>query len=381
MAVPVLTAIVLFFWFNRETLWWEFAIPFGVSILLIVICKYGTEAVQTHDTEYWTGWMTDAEYYEPWDEEVPCCHAVYRTVTDSKGNTHEEFVGYAHPYDVSYHGPHWEVHDSNGFEVGINQGTFEDLCHRFGNRQFVDLHRNYHSIDGDKYVATWPGDDAKLVSVVTTHSYENRVQASKSLFNFQEVDPKVHGLFEYPRISGFYDCPSILGDGGPTQVEAEKILSLANAKLGASKKLRLMVLIYKNQPVQAGFDQENYWKGSNKNEFILTIGVDKDYNVQWCHPISWTEAEGLKVDARNMVVGQQGKPLDLPAIANWLVPESNKRFVHRSFKEFSYLTVEPPMWAIILTFVLTLAVNIGVLFWLVSNEYSEFTPYERYTRS
>lgn len=379
MAVPIGTAVVLYFWFHHKTLWWEFLIPFGVSVLLITICKFSTDTLQTMDTEYWTGWMVKAEYVEDWNERVSCRHPEYET--DKDGNSH--FVGYEHAYDVDYHPPYWEVHDSNGITIGVNSSTFERLCGHFGNRTFVELHRSYHTDDGDKYVTTWKGEEEKLVVVTTDHRYENRVQASQSLFNFQDVDPadkEAYNLFDYPDITG-YSLPSILGNGGATHAQAERILSLANARLGQRKQVRMWVLIFHNQPLQAGFLQQNLWKGGNKNEFVLTIGVDREGKVDWCHPFSWSEVEDLKVDARNAVLDQKGQPLDLARVVNWMIPEVDKRFIRKSFAEFSYITIDPPGWMIILTFLLTIAVNVGLSFYIVKNEYHEGQNESRSRRS
>ncbi|HLD25997.1 MAG TPA: hypothetical protein VJC05_03075 [Candidatus Andersenbacteria bacterium] len=371
MAVPIVTAGLLYFWFHHKTLWWEFIIPFGISAILIFVCKFGTQKSLTHDTEYWGGWMTKAEHYEDWDEQVPCCHPKFTTTIDSKGNSHTVFAGFQHSYDVDYHPPYWQVSDSNGIAKRIDEQTFNKLVTRFGNHERIVLNRDYHSNDGDKYVTTWPGDDQTLVPITTLHSYENRVQATHTIIEFNQVDPKRYNLFEYPEIRGYYQCPAILGDGGPTKAKAERITSRTNAKLGKRKQIRIWILIFKDKPLDAAFDQRDYWKGGNKNELIVCIGVNKAHQVQWCYPISWTEVESLKVDARNFVIGQKGKPLDLVAIANWLHKACAERFVRKQFADFDYLTIDPPAWGYVLTFVLTIAINGGLSWYIVANEFRE----------
>ena len=44
------------------------------------------------------------------------------------------------------------------------------------------------------------------------------------------------------------------------------------------------------------------------------------------------------------------------------------RFERRSFKEFSYLTVEPSLGAEIFIYLLALAISIGLNFWIINNE-------------
>jgi len=103
----------------------------------------------------------------------------------------------------------------------------------------------------------------------------------------------------------------------------------------------------------------------------MTIGLNKKNEVQWCYPFSWTEEEGLKVQARNFVIGQKGKPLDLVPIVQWLHKECAAQFVRKEFADFDYLSVEPPTWAHVLTWILTIATNVGLSYFIVLNEFEE----------
>ena len=140
LLIPLIIVFGLLYFFPRRIVWWELGIPLAASLVIISVCKYGTEAVQTRDTEYWGGWLTHTEYYEAWDEKVSWRRPVYRT--DSKGNS--VFEGYQHFYDVDYHSPYWLASDSNGISKNISREHFERLAVKFNSRVFVDLHRSYH---------------------------------------------------------------------------------------------------------------------------------------------------------------------------------------------------------------------------------------------
>lgn len=90
LIVPAVAVVVLRLFFAARMAWWEYLLPFGVSILTIFLGKLCADKVAVYDTEYWGGWVVRATYYEPWDEEVPCSHMKWRTVThtDSKGNSY-----------------------------------------------------------------------------------------------------------------------------------------------------------------------------------------------------------------------------------------------------------------------------------------------------
>jgi hypothetical protein len=368
LIIPIITSIVLLVYFRHKTTLWEFAIPIGVSIVLIVIFKLSVETYLTSDTEYWGGYVTKVRYYEDWNEYIhKICTETYACGTDSKGNTRYCTRTYDCSY-VDYHPPYWQIIESNGFKLRISKNNYARLKAKFGTpEKFVDLKRNYHTNDGDMYQVAWGGEDTTLESITTMNTYENRVQASQSTFNYYEVDPTKDKLYEYPKPNNNYYMPVILGPGGPTKKEAERKFQLLNAKLGRTKQVRVFVLIFVDKPLDVGHDQENYWVGGNKNEFTIAIGVDKDYNVSWCHSFSWTEVELLKVETNQFV--QEQETLDLVALADWLYPKIKADYIRLPFSRFNYLSVEPPMWAIIVTFIVTLLANVGISLWVILNRH------------
>lgn len=369
--IPFIGAAALYWIWNRKVAIWEALIMMVVPLGLIATAKGCSEYSQTQDTEFWGGYVTTAEYFEDWNEKVscrhpiPCSHPEYSR--DSNGKRYQSGYkhsndGYYHAYDVDYHPEYWEVNTSVRETREISRGHFENLCKQFGNRVFVDLHRNYHTKNGNKYVATWKNEPETIEPVTVSRSYENRVQASQSVFNFKTVNPADYGLFQYPAIQGLrQQC--VMGPGATEVVE--KKFQYLNATLGAPKQVRLFVLVFQNQPIQAAMEQEAFWKRGNKNELITCIGVDRDLEVQWSHVFSWSEIDDLKIEARNQVMGM--KKLDLVAYADWLGPMIQSKWVRKNFADFNYLTVEPTMSAVIWTFVLTLLVTVGIGVWAVLN--------------
>lgn len=377
LSIPIITSVVLLLAFRHKTVVWEYVVLFAVSVLCVVAFKFAAEKVTTTDTEFWGGWVARAEYFERWDEKVPCTHTKYctRTVTrsGSDGRTHTETerhpCGTLHLFDVDTHPPKWILTDSNEESQSITSAQFEGLATNWANRKFVDMHRHYHSIDGDEYVTVWDKRDETLVPVTTMHRYENRVQSATSIFNFSEVDPKVWGLYEYPGIET-WDQRAILGNVGPNLDEADKLLRFWNAKLGYVKQVKMFILIFpQGATLETGLAQENYWRGGNKNEFILAVGVDEANKATWAHVISWTEEDRLKIDVREYAK-QQGT-INLVDLVEYMAGEVHKRFERKPFVEFSYLTVEPPTWAVLLSYILTLLIDAGLGVWIVLNDSSD----------
>jgi hypothetical protein len=254
----------------------------------------------------------------------------------------------------------------------ISYAKYKELAKRWGGKEtFIDMHRDYNSQDGDRYTIDWPKDPLVAEAIVTEHSYKNKVAASSDVFNFPEVskeDFEHYGLYDYPMLAG-YEQITIL-DHNKTHVNKpySRYWRYINGKLGPIKEVRIWVLIFRNQPLQAGHLQEGYWKGGNKNEFIICIGVDDDENVKWSHIISWTEAQTIKVETRDYVANM-GK-LDLMALAKWSEKEVLTKFKRPPYEEnFSYLEIKPSGTAILISVVVVLFANLGMAVWVVKNQF------------
>ena len=81
------------------------------------------------------------------------------------------------------------------------------------------------------------------------------------------------------------------------------------------------------------------------------------------------EGFDLRDDVKEFVLSQ--RQLDLVSLVNWLGPQIEQRFVRKHFRDFDYLSVEPPIWAIIVTYAVSLSLTIGLSVWAVRNEYTE----------
>lgn len=368
LLIPFIIAFFLYYFFKERIVWWELFIPLFVSLIFIFLMKTTVEAVQVSSKEYWGSFIQRVEYYEEWDEYIhqtctrSCC-------CDSNGaNCSTETYDCSY---VSYHPAYWKIVTNNGEHVSISRAEYQRIKSLFNNEEFTDMNRSYHSIDGDMYYSTWNNDSATAVQVTTVHTYENRVKAAdQSVFHFEKVnkvDIKRFGLIDYPSIEDKYKMPAVLGDNSPQAVAADKKFQYINGLLGKSKQVRVFVLLFKNQSIDAAFYQESYWSGANMNEFVICIGTDNANAVKWAKVFSWTRSELLKVQVKQLL--QRQKKLDLDALAYFTQVQLEKQFVRRDFKEFDYLTVEPPTWAVLLAYMLTLGINILISFWIIRNDY------------
>lgn len=369
LIISIITTIILYFYFKHKTVWWEFFVPLLITFILILISKFTIEKIQVTCNEYWGSFVDRIEYYEDWNEYInqtctrTCC-------CDSKGSCGTETYDCSY---VQYHPPVWKIITTTNESIEITQNEYNNIKNKLGNEKFIELNRPSYTDDGDEYYCSWNKDSTTSIPVTTLHYYENRIKAAdQSVFHFGKVnkdDIKKYDLKDYSYIVDDYKMSSVIGDNSNDAKLADEKIQYLNGLFGHLKQVRIFVLIYKNQPIDAALYQEWYWFGGNMNEFVICIGIDNERNVKWCKPISWTRNEVLKADVKNFIQNQN--KLNFQLIVDFIQKNISKGFERRNFKEFNYLTVEPPTWAIIFVYILTILVNIGLSYWIINNEYED----------
>lgn len=370
---PIILVVVLWVYFKRETIWWEFILPFLVTLVFVVVSKLLIETSQVQTKEYWGSFISRTEYYEDWNEYIhQTCS--YECCCDSKGNNCQT-IYYDCSY-VQYHPAEWMVITTTGESFYVTEKQYLYLKKKFNNESFTELGRNYHTNDGDEYYSTWQRDSVTAVPVTTTHYYENKVKAGDyTVFNLKKVDTtdvKNYHLFDYPSIEydgyGKMDMPAVLGDNSLLGRYADKKLRYYNAQLGHKKEVRMFMLVFEDKPSIAGDYQQSYWVNANMNELVVCVGVDsKTKNITWCKPFSWTRNEKLKIELRNFIINQ--KQFNPHLIVDYMATSADKGFTRRDFKEFDYITIEPSTGAVVFVYIASLLICVGIGYWSVQNEF------------
>ncbi len=367
--ITAVTTAILFLFFKSKVVWWEIALLLAVSLIVGASFKWIATANMTKDYEYWGTRLDRVEYYEDWDEwieetcsEECCC--------DAEGNGCVTTY-----YDCSYreyHSAYWRKVEHLGNSHSITEQEYNRLRIKMGNTNFKDMHRDYYHDDGDMYYTKWNGQEKDYECITTKHTYENKTQAVKNVFNFEEVDTidiKQYQLFSYPKESGKsrYYQKKILGYNDPV---AEHQLQILNGELGSVKQLKTYILVFKNQPsVQTSLLQQALWKGGNKNEVVITVNIDDSGKPTWCKVFSWSEQENFKVHIRDFVMKQE--KLNLTKVVKFSFKELKTNFVRKKFSDFDYLEVKLKpnqlMWSVIVSII----VNILISIFIVMNQYKD----------
>lgn len=369
IVIPILTALSMFVFFNKKRIaLWEYLLLFGSSIVVIFVSKLIIEYSMIRDVEYWSETAYEVEYEGAYDEYInKTCTEEYPCGQNSDG----EIRYCTKTYDCSYithYPPKYSIKGKNR-SVSIKKSEYDRIKNKWGNEKKTGYHSNSYSYDDGIYSSFWLNRRELIECIVTEHSYENKVQATKTVLDFQKVtvdDIHKYGLFEYPEIYDNYKQNHIIGFSDDS---AEKNMQILNAELGQKKELKTFIIIFKNKTKQSGIMQEAYWKGGNKNEFVLTIGIDSNNNIKWVHPFTWAEKSIVKIQARDFVLNQE--KLNLNKIVEHLYDNLNKNFVRKHFSEFNYLTIEPSLKGIIISMVIVIVLNISLAVWFVLNEFDE----------
>ena len=375
LLIPLIGVFILLKWYKHTLTWWEVAIPSIACFLFILIFKFTIEKVQVDDTEYHGSTIVEARYYEYWETYVR--KTCYRTIRTGKTSV-------SVPYDCSYcdeNPAHWTVINSLGEEYSISEEYYDYLRKIWASTpQFVELNRdiNYHfgcGKDGDMYKVIWNKSPLTAKATTSTHSYENRVQAAHSAFDFVKVteeDKKTYKLFDYPDVRG-WSQETVLGLDSIRSVTKNELAlfkqmsDYLNGELGPTKHARIYFLFFTSPDQIAASMQEAYWDGGNDNELVVCIGIEpKTKKLRWVKPFSWTPKRRVLPDIREeiMNIGVLD-PMRICRAVERVVVNEYKR---KNFQEFSYLTVDPPTWAIWVTAIVTALITFFVSRWATINE-------------
>ncbi len=368
--IPFLTAAFLLMRFREETVWWEYVLLIVPSLMLSSIIEFAMKKYNLADTEYLGYYVTRISYYEPWNEYIQrTCTREVPVGEDKDGNVVYRKETYDCSY-VEYHPARYTYTLNNGREEYFyNKKEFEIVKERLHvEGLFVDLHRNYHTIDGDKYDYLWNGRDSTLYTMTFKHTYDNYVKKSRSIYRFDDISKKQAkelGLFDYPEISN-YEQQGIIG------IEADDESNLAvrklNAMCGHNWQFRLFIVVFQDKGVNYADLQKNYWKGGNKNELIVCIGYDtEEHSVDWCEAFSWSDAPVLDVKSQGYFLGKDS--LDFTGYCQFLTPLVEEQWQRKSFSDFSYINIELTLTQVTWLLILTLIYNIGISVYILRNEF------------
>ena len=359
--IPFFVAIILFLFFRKKVVWWEYVVLIIPSLVFSLLIKLCMVSYNVSDTEYLGGYITKIIYYEEWDEmvlrtktrRVPCGR-------DSNGHTKYRTETYT-VWERDYHPERWVyINNEDNFEHHISKELYNKIKFRLNSPAvFKDMNRNYHRIDGDAYVTMYDGSVEHLYDITWSRKYKNKVQASQSntIFKMLDIDKEMAdslGLYEYPEITDLAQNPIL---GRNVSKEELQIFRYINAMKGKKNEFRTYVLFFNYDEFDKSELQKSYWQNGNKNEFIVCLGMKGD-SVAWTNSFSWCDMPKLEIKTRTYFINNP--KLDLVKYGTWLNNNIDENWVRKEFDDFNYIDIELSTGQYIALFFLTIVFNIGI---------------------
>lgn len=365
--IPFITAIILLLFYRAETAWWEYLVLLIPSILFGLLLEFVFKKANVSDTEYLGDYVVRIRHEDPWNEWIKrTCTRRVRSGGTIKHPTYRTVH-----YDCSYceeHPDQWIYYTKAGHKIYTDAETWNKIRDRFKTQmKFVDMHRHYHTRDGDAQDYSWSGDWRRSWPLTWPHGYDNPVLGSRSLFRL-DPNPDPTGLYEYPEIDSGQDQCCLLGWRLTPREDLR--LRWLNSKLGPSNQFRLYTLVWSADTVgpEIASRQRDYWEGGNKNEVVMCLGISlKDGIVKWARGFSWADSPELQVRLRQYLEGTKFNPEAYANRVESLVKSGIWK--RKQFKDFDYLSVELTDTQTTILLVLILLYNIGISVWIVTNEY------------
>ena len=327
------------------------AIAFGIVMALTGLVHYQMLRHRRTAIEYLGGIIDAITHYDSWTE-VQLYTVNVPDGKDSNGHTTyrtETRVRYIH------HPDEWWFRTSVGTQYEISQATYNIIAATWNTPMYNFSITGSAISGGERYGDEYYFNDVirreggncnplynqaltrYMFTITEPHTYENKVQNSNSIFRFEKItddEAQELGLHPYPAINNFDQSPIL---GKSIDINTEQLIRAFNAFYGQVCQIRLYVHLFDaSQGIETAEKQQAYWKGGNKNEFSVWLGLDGN-TVKWCYTFSWMDEPTLGVMTEDYF--RHHPELDLKLFVQWLAANINI-WKRKEFADFSYLRVQ-----------------------------------------
>ncbi len=337
--------------------WSEYWIGYVVGLLTVEGIIYLVFYLLSRCKEFVSGYVVSVVHHFAWVERV----IMNETKTiDGKSVTRQKVEYRPHPDE-------WFRLLNTGKQQPTGGNYFYEMCQRWGNDRYPIAvhHPNLHSGGGGEQCDWNQYNEAQTDTNTYTQRYKNPIRHSNSIFRHSTISKKEArqiGLFDYPKI-GFDDQTVILCHAdveAPTDLnEANRALQRLNAFCGKESQIHVFILLF---PATAGMavcqQQRDYWKGLNKNELVVCLGVNGE-RVEWSHAMSWMDSPVLDTTYRRYF-------LDTPVLRLtdfvMFMRDNMNLWQRKEFSDFRYLGTHFSMGGTLFYWILSLLLSAAILY-------------------
>lgn len=349
LAVPLIIGIIATAIGKGRLTWKELFVQEGI-LLVAISAVYGISLVITRygasmDTEIWNGRIAEKDHGSE-----HCCHSYpcnCRPCNCDKSGCHSTCCDtcYRHSHDIW-----WNATATTGETV------YSDGCNSPG----TNTPRRWTEIKIGEPTAV-------------EHSYENYIKANPdTLFKRTGAAQAFPALLPaYPETYDYYRVKRVLALGVPLsrqlQTDLDNQLDEINAKLGASKQMNITLVLAATADQKYVEALNDHWLGGKKNDLVVAIGIKTFPVMDWAGVVSLTKSEDMKLAIRDKIMYL--KSFDGPKVLKIIEGEA-RHFKRREMRDFEYLmdSVEPPVWVLILIFILGTAGSVLLSRYFILND-------------
>lgn len=388
---------------RRRTVWWEIAIPVVATVITVALCQFIAVRSATNDKEYWGHMSYTITHEEPMTYDGECSEqyacGTYSCGTSKSPQTCTQYCTRYYKCDKTS-GRYTYITDDRGNKYRISFGKYKEIDKRWSHNEYsvkkMTKRDAGYTTTGDKYkragrghrhIVKWDRIPKTAEPIVKEYTYENRLQTQSHWGKVSDEDRVLYSVFDYPSVPGGWRLQALLSNG-PQFRQADQHLQYLNGHLntnkGGYKKVRLWVLVYLNQPQESAELQRAYWKGANKNELVVMIGTNEERKIVWADIMAQTDdstSEALKINIRDtlllkMAEGKGGytgelNDANMLKFVTWLGEAVQAGYTKPDFKQYDYIQVAPSMFAVILSYIIVILVNLAAGAFVVYNPWQE----------
>lgn len=343
--IPIIACLILRFVYDYSGEWTHYLATFLSGEAAVGILHWLFYSSRVSATEYLGSIVRSVEHEDEWIE----LKKEKVTKYDSNGKAYEvtEIREIRHPEIYRFF-------TSLGNEIITDSYFYNHVCRRWTEplqyRSWSGKHIKYGTRYGqykrfaDESINGFADHD-KYVTLSEENVYTNKIINSTSIFNFEKItkeDVKTYGLYDWPKQDSHYDVPCILSRKFKIPDNIDALYRRFNALEAPKKQLRLFILIFDaDQGIAVAEKQKSYWKGGNKNEIVICLGVNNDKIVKWVFTFSWAKENIVEVEINQWFL--EHPHLDFEAFLAWFTFQ-HRKWKRREFKEFDYIRVSLKLW-------------------------------------
>lgn len=356
--IPFLTCLLLKIAFKYDGEWQTYLYVFLAGEICVGILHLVFYSSRTSSNEFLGSYIIKTRHTDPWIELIER----QETKRDANGNSYT-----VTKIEERYHKEEFHFYTNIGSTIKTNEFFFNKIINTWNVGYHLVKWTGKEIKGGERFAQDFflndteikdASDHYKFITISEINSYTNKVKNSNSIYRTEKIskkEAKSLGLFEWP-IPKDYDVPAILSQIGKIPDEIDSLYRRFNSLIAPNKQMRLFLLLFRAENgIAIAEKQKSYWKGGNKNEFIICLGIDKEKNIQWVYPFSWANENIVEVETTQWFL--ENSCLNLKKFLIWFNLE-HRKWKRREFKDFNYIKVDLQLWQTIFLFVAAILVGI-----------------------